>query len=42
LASRREGKIPIQNDFARNAEAARIIAVNKNGDRLSGQFDIYL
>jgi len=37
-----KGDKNLQNDFARNAEASRVIEVVTKGDKQSGQFDIYL
>lgn len=37
-----KGDPKINNDFARNAAAARVIEVNKNEGNLTGTFDIYL
>lgn len=37
-----KGDKNIQNDFARNAEASRVIDVKASGPALAGQFDIYL
>ena len=37
-----KGDSNIQNDFARNAEPARVIEVLKINDALTGQFNIYI
>jgi catechol 1,2-dioxygenase len=37
-----KGDENLQNDFARNAQAARVISLNKAENILKGQFDIYL
>ncbi|HZI24611.1 MAG TPA: hypothetical protein VFD46_06015, partial [Chryseolinea sp.] len=37
-----KGDKNLQNDFARSADASRIISLNKVEKTLKGQFDIYL
>jgi catechol 1,2-dioxygenase len=37
-----KGDKNIQNDFARNAEASRVLEIKSKGQTNSGQFDIYL
>ena len=37
-----KGDKNIQNDFAKNAETARILEIKTKGETHSGQFDIYL
>jgi catechol 1,2-dioxygenase len=37
-----KGDKNLQNDFARNASASRIVSLNKVDNILKGQFDIYL
>ena len=37
-----KGDKNLQNDFARNADASRIVSLNKVENTLKGQFDIYL
>lgn len=37
-----KGDARIRNDFARNAESARIISLTKTSEVLRGQFDIYI
>ena len=37
-----QGDPNLQNDFARNAEASRVLTLRKSEDTYNGQFDIYI